>query len=1251
MNNKRINSKNKCTHCQSYIKKIHIKCIDCKGYFHLKCADVKLKNLKSLVFNFKCQYCINFPCIKCVKPVLNHHKAIFCDCCKKWIHLKCSGMTMFQYQQLSKQNYDWYCSECFQFPFSTNNDEVFFKLFDSKAQKSINHKNVIEMSSKCSICNKNAKSETIKNKMIPCFGCNSLIHKKCSGLTIREIFNFKESFSLWQCNSCMEDKFPLCNAKDEELIALGFNSNVSCSCKTTNNFQKHERFSFKIDAEDDDSCSNQGPDAENYLDSIYDLTPSFDYYNIHDLHKISLNKKDRNSSLVSLFHTNIQSLMHNSEDLELLLNSIEKPKFHLVALSETWNPSHKANTFRPGILNGYHPYQGTQGNSLKSGCGFYIRSDLNFINRKDLNISIHDEHNEFQSNWVEIINNKGKNILAAVFYRHPRKNSDNTFIKHLQEILNKIKIENKLILISGDFNYNLLNSNKCHLTNEFIETMYSNYFQPCIIEPTRIVPGQKPSLIDNIFVNTIGKTIVSGNIYNKISDHMPNFVIINEQNAEKANHKKVFRNMANFNADDFNNDVSKIHLSLSDDINTVFDNFQEQYIKILDNHAPWKTMSKKDCKWSLKPWFTKGLRKSIKIKDLYYGKFMRTKKSDWYDLYKKYRKMIKRLTFLSKQSYYKSYFENNKNNSRKTWDGIRNIINQSHKKQNNNIFLNYKGKTIFDQKSVANTFNQHYSTIADKLLSKLEKPTCEYQDFLKNPNKNELYLNEIEPDEIRKMINDLDTKKSADIYGISPTFLKASSNSLSMLLSPIFNLSLFTGKFPDSLKVAKVIPVFKSGSKLDPINYRPISLLPLFSKLLEKIMHARLYKYLEEENIIYQQQYGFQKNKSTEHAILSIQSKIVQSLEKKETPCCVFLDFAKAFDTVNHDILLHKLEYYGVRGTSLDWFKSYLDNRKQCVHCNETSDLLPITCGVPQGSILGPILFLIYINDIPNSSDLINFQLFADDTCLFYSHKNLNILEKTFNEELIRINDWLLANKLSLNVDKSNTILFRPKNQREGQLISLTLNGEAIKERISAKYLGIFFDNKLLWNHQIEHISKKLIKSNALLAKLRHFVGHKTLTNLYNSLIQPHIDYGSLIWGTAAQTNLSKLESLQNKALRIMCFKNSRESATPLYKHEKILPLLHNTILNQGKFLWKYTHDLLPKCCNDTLTEFGVLPYGRENNSYKLYTPFQRTDYGVKFLGYSGVRTWNMIVPDNIRNLPFPKTFNKSFKKYLNSII
>ena len=370
-------------------------------------------------------------------------------------------------------------------------------------------------------------------------------------------------------------------------------------------------------------------------------------------------------------------------------------------------------------------------------------------------------------------------------------------------------------------------------------------------------------------------------------------------------------------------------------------------------------------------------------------------------------------------------------------------------------------------------------------MEKLPKPNTKFQDYLKNPNKNSMFLNETEPGEVFTLLNNLDISKAADIYGISPKLIKLGAHLLCIPLSQIFNKSFELGVFPCKLKVGKVIPIFKSESKFEVTNYRPISLLPIISKVFEKIMYTRIFSFIKKEHILYKQQYGFQKGKSTELAILDLQAKIISSLEKGEIPCYIFLDFAKAFDTVNHSILLQKLQYYGIRGHVLDWFTSFLNGRKQCVSLQSTnSDFITISNGVPQGSVLGPLLFLIYINDIAEVSSTLTFFLFADDTSVFFSHKNQNDLENILNTELEKLSDWLTANKLSLNVGKSNVLLFRPKNAKNELKSKLTINGEKLEEKFFAKYLGILIDNKLTFNNQTDHIKKKLIKSNCLLAKL-----------------------------------------------------------------------------------------------------------------------------------------------------------------------
>ena len=394
----------------------------------------------------------------------------------------------------------------------------------------------------------------------------------------------------------------------------------------------------------------------------------------------------------------------------------------------------------------------------------------------------------------------------------------------------------------------------------------------------------------------------------------------------------------------------------------------------------------------------------------------------------------------------------------------------------------------------------------------------------------------ISNEEILDIINSLENKST----GPTSIPLKLLSLIPDLIITPlayIINLSLTTGEYPELLKVVKVIPIHEGGSTQDVSNYRPISLLSIFDKIIEKIVHKNLYFFLEAHNILFKNQFGFRRHNSTTHALIQITELIKKSIDKGKYGCGIFIDLGKAFVTVNHEILLTKLEHYVIRGNMLESFRSYLSKRKQYISVNGQSyELLDITCGVPQGSVLGPLLFLIYTNDLPNVSELLDIYLFADDINIYYESKTLDDIEKTLNEELNKLFIWLNVNRLSLNIDKTNYIIFHPYNKPMKDHITIKINNKVIDQKEFIKYLGILMDSTLSWKFHISNISKKTSRSIGIMYKLRPFLPLKVMKDVYYSLVYSHIIYAIEVWSSTFKTELNKILILQKRALRLMTF-------------------------------------------------------------------------------------------------------------------
>ena len=433
------------------------------------------------------------------------------------------------------------------------------------------------------------------------------------------------------------------------------------------------------------------------------------------------------------------------------------------------------------------------------------------------------------------------------------------------------------------------------------------------------------------------------------------------------------------------------------------------------------------------------------------------------------------------------------------------------------------------------------------------------------------------------------------------------------------------------MKSAKVTPIHKGKSKSELENYRHISILPIFSKILKKLINVRTVKFLDQSKLIFEHQYDFQENKSTSLAILDLQSQLINNIENKLYSCSIFLDFSKTFDTVNHDILLDKLEHYGFRGITYSWFKSYLYERTQIVTVNGVNaNELTINCGVPQGSVLGPLLFLIYINDIYKSTEILQFRLFADDTSILLANKNLDELEQVVNSKLGKVTIWLLANELSLNVSKSNFLLI--SSRKDNRSINIKINDKYPKQENYTKYLGVIIDNKINWKLHIKQINLKLSKGIGVLYKVRHLVPKQSLKCLYSSYIQCHVLYGILNWGCANRTTLEHLKCNFRKAIRAIDFANHTAHSEPIFKRLKILNFDKLYKLETAKMMFQVSHNKF-SLENELIKTKTVHNYStRQSSSEGFSLPSISSNLKTNFLTFDGIKLWNSL-PKELKQL------------------
>ena len=625
------------------------------------------------------------------------------------------------------------------------------------------------------------------------------------------------------------------------------------------------------------------------------------------------------------------------------------------------------------------------------------------------------------------------------------------------------------------------------------------------------------------------------------------------------------------------------------------------------------------------------------------------------DFIKKFRNRVVNELKKSKKEYFQNYFAKNVKNMKKIWTGINSIISRKgYTHSSIDIISDAAGISVTDPAKMSNMFNEYFVNVPDSINKTIPRTPNSPLRFLGNAIENSLFLSPVTHLEIEDLIVNLNSSKSIGPYSVPINILKILKSHISHPLAELVNQSFLNGTFPSKLKVAKVVPVFKKGDPKIRSNYRPISLLPIFSKIFEKVMYKRLYSFVTCNKIIYPLQFGFQESHSIDHALISLTETIRRSLDNKKYGCGVFIDLQKAFDTVSHKILFSKLEHYGIRGNALRWFQSYLANRTQIVSiCGKDSYPLGITCGVPQGSVLGPLLFLLFINDLQNVSKHLKFYLFADDTNLYYDSETLDDVIKKVNKGLKHIKRWLDANKLSLNISKTSFIIFHSSVALVPADISIKMGKNHISRVKYIKFLGVLLDEHLDGKYHIAELSEKLAKTCGIFFKVRHLLPTSTLITLYNALFMSFLQYGIVAWGQTFDSYIEPLFKLQKSALRAISHQPFLAHSLPIFKDFNLLRIVDIFKLRLLSFVYESINKVAPDCFNNlfSLNSSVHCHNTRQSNRGDLFLAnINTSQYGLKSIRYLGAKLWNEL-PTAIRTSSSKFSFKKSLKHHFLNVM
>ena len=952
---------------------------------------------------------------------------------------------------------------------------------------------------------------------------------------------------------------------------------------------------------------------------------------------------------LKLYHHNISSFQKNSSTLIAFLKSL-KIQFDIICLTET-RKSH--TSIIENEFTNFHVFLDNP-TLEKGGVALLLRKNkINNITELDLNDNFNLKNSctckncHIENKWLSF-NIDNQKIIVGGVYRHPNSNLDH-FNTALSNTISHIN-DNTLAFILGDININLLNENSDKV-DTYTGNLFENNFIPCITMPTRIT-DHSATLIDHIFVKPPKKLLQnkcsSGNLFFDISDHLPNFTLFDIK-IPKINERPYTRLFTPNKIDYFLDNLHTEHPLINDneltDSNSSYNLFSDNYLTLFNKYFPYVKMSRKSFK--NKPHITSGIKVSIKHRNRLFKKYLENRTELNESIWKKFKNKTTEIIRKAEQNYYRSKISSENNCSKNLWKTFGKILNNNKIKHNKISHLIVRNQKITEPQAVSESINEFFSEVGAKLATKFPNHNKnEHKKYLNPPAPHSILLYKINEKEIKDTITNLKNSNSSGHDYFSSRFIKLSAPLLVPALEKIFNLSLNTGVYPNNLKIAKVTPIFKKGDPASVNNYRPISIISTINKIFEKILYNRLTKYINDFQLLYKYQFGFRQNHSTEHALIEITDQIRLSMDNNQITCGIFVDLSKAFDTVNHDILLDKLENLGIRGKALELFKSYLSDRVQYVNIdNCNSKTRPIRYGVPQGSVLGPLFFLLFINDLPKCCPSGKVRIFADDTNVFFHCNNINELIEIGQRIMNQLHTWFSANKLTLNTDKSTFTIFRTKRKIINNLPEhLEFSDYKIKRTSFVKYLGVIIDENLTWDLHINEICTKLKSLFHVFYNIRDYLSIDNIKTIYYTLIYSRIKYGITLYGQAGTKRLNRVQTLQNQLLKVLLGKKYRFPTDNLHRELNILKV--RDISNQEilTFVHKYFANKLPAAFDNYYKTFSNFSDRTTRNSFTtIKIDDHNTNIAARSLKISGAKLWNDLRSD-LKSILNIKKFKNEYK-------